>query len=128
MSEDIIGQLKAIAHPARFAILHTLAQGECNVGEIEEAAGIGQPLLSQQLSVLRKAQLVRTRREAKLVYYRIDPAALADIAQSIAALAGQAGISSGGKVPAESSAPKSAKGTSVGLKSTGGAAVFARIG
>ncbi len=33
--------------------------------------GIGQPALSQQLGELRRAELVATRREARLIYYRI---------------------------------------------------------
>lgn len=68
--EALIERLKAMAHPLRFAILQVLRDGELNVGEIEEAAGIGQPALSQQLGVLRKVGLVETRKEAKLVYYR----------------------------------------------------------
>jgi len=130
MTEPIITQLKAIAHPARFAILRALAAGERNVGEIEGATAIGQPLLSQQLSVLRKADLVQTRRAAKLVFYRIDPEALAGIAQGIAALAGQSGSGTQAKVasPPPPIAPQPAPAKSASTKSTGGAAVFARIG
>ena len=134
MAEPIITQLKAIAHPTRFAILRALSAAERNVGEIEDATGIGQPLLSQQLSVLRKADLVQTRRAAKLVFYRIDPEALAGIAQVIAALAGETGTASRHQLvstppvfpqpgPAKPASTKSAS-----TKSTGGAAVFARIG
>ena len=72
MSENApIAELKALAHPLRFQILQVLKSGELNVGEIEQATGIGQPALSQQLSVLRKAELVETRKEAKLVYYSL---------------------------------------------------------
>ena len=71
--------LKALAHPVRLAILNTLSQGERSVGEIETVSGIGQPALSQQLAVLRNAALVLTRRKAKLVFYRINQAQVADI-------------------------------------------------
>ena len=71
MSEGLIEELKAIAHPLRLRILEVLREGERNVGEIEEVAQIGQPALSQQLGVLRKAGLVETRKEAKLVYYSL---------------------------------------------------------
>ncbi|WP_324826653.1 ArsR/SmtB family transcription factor [Qipengyuania zhejiangensis] len=80
-----IDELKAIAHPLRFAILETLKSGERNVGEIEQASGIAQPALSQQLGVLRRAGLVDTRREAKLVYYSVSAESLGRLAQSIAA-------------------------------------------
>lgn len=68
--EATIDQLKAVAHPLRLQILELLRAGEFNVGDIEQASGIGQPALSQQLGVLRKAGLVETRKEAKLVFYR----------------------------------------------------------
>ena len=78
-----IEQLKAIAHPLRFQILETLKVGELNVGEIENASGIGQPALSQQLGVLRKAGLVETRKDAKLVFYRRDEESLTGLADLI---------------------------------------------
>jgi DNA-binding transcriptional ArsR family regulator len=78
--------LKAIAHPLRYRILEILSAGERNVGEIEEQSGIGQPGLSQQLAVLRGAGLVRSRREAKLVYYELDGQTVTALAESIAAL------------------------------------------
>ncbi|MCJ2185038.1 metalloregulator ArsR/SmtB family transcription factor, partial [Novosphingobium sp. 1949] len=74
--EAPIELIKAIGHPLRYQILACVAQGERNVGEIETATGIGQPTLSQQLSVLRNAGLVSARREAKLVFYAVEPAAL----------------------------------------------------
>lgn len=70
--EAPIEELKAIAHPLRFQIVQLLRSGEINVGEIEQLSGIGQPTLSQQLGILRKAGLVVTRKEAKLVYYSLN--------------------------------------------------------
>lgn len=78
-----IEELKALAHPLRFQILELLKSGEMNVGEIESASGIGQPTLSQQLSVLRKAGLVATRKEAKLVFYSREEDRFAAIARAI---------------------------------------------
>lgn len=74
-----IAELKAIAHPSRFQIIQLLRAGERNVGEIEQASGIGQPALSQQLGILRKADLVATRKAAKLVYYSLNEDRLAAI-------------------------------------------------
>lgn len=85
-----IEALKATAHPLRFRILQALRGKERNVGEIEEATGIGQPALSQQLAVLRKADLVETRKEAKLVFYRLNKNALATLSKNFSALAGMA--------------------------------------
>lgn len=84
MTDNVaIEALKALAHPLRFRILQVLKSGERNVGEIEQLAGIGQPALSQQLSVLRKAGLVATRKESKLVYYQIAGDRLAQLTAEI---------------------------------------------
>ncbi len=83
----LVDQFKAIAHPLRLRILETLAAGEHNVGEIEQSTAIGQPTLSQQLGVLRKAGLVETRKEAKLVFYRLAPQPIAALCATLHALA-----------------------------------------
>lgn len=72
-------QFKAVAHPLRLRILEALCLNERNVGEIEQATAIGQPALSQQLGVLRKAGLVETRKDAKLVFYRLATAELGEL-------------------------------------------------
>lgn len=84
----LVEALKATAHPLRLRILTVLQAGELNVGDIETASGIGQPALSQQLGVLRKAGLVSTRKDAKLVYYRLAQDRLTAIAGAMSALAG----------------------------------------
>jgi DNA-binding transcriptional ArsR family regulator len=85
--DDLIEALKALAHPLRFRILAVLAAGERNVGEIEQVTGITQPGLSQQLSVLRKAGLVDTRKEAKLVFYAVAGGQIGAVTTALAALA-----------------------------------------
>ncbi|WP_228242777.1 helix-turn-helix transcriptional regulator [Porphyrobacter sp. GA68] len=87
---ELVDALKALAHPLRLRVMRALIAAERSVGQIEEAAGIGQPTLSQQLAVLRRAGLVRTRKEAKLVYYRIDETALADAVVALGGLGGTA--------------------------------------
>jgi DNA-binding transcriptional ArsR family regulator len=77
--DELVDALKALAHPVRLRIMKALSGTERNVGEIDDAADIGQPSLSQQLAVLRNAGLVKTRKEAKLVYYRIDDGRLAKV-------------------------------------------------
>ena len=64
-------RLKIYAQPQRLMILSRLLDGEHTVSEIDEATGIGQPALSQQLAELRRAEIVKTRRASKLVYYRL---------------------------------------------------------
>jgi DNA-binding transcriptional ArsR family regulator len=64
--------LKVLSNPDRLMILCQLTQGEMRVGELEEALGIVQPTLSQQLTVLRDEELVSTRREGKNIYYQLS--------------------------------------------------------
>jgi DNA-binding transcriptional ArsR family regulator len=89
--DDLIEALKALAHPLRWRILTALARdGERNVGEIEQVTRIGQPALSQQLGVLRKAGLVTTRKDAKLVFYTIADQQIGGVLARLAMLGGDA--------------------------------------
>jgi DNA-binding transcriptional ArsR family regulator len=70
--------LKTLGNPDRLLILCQINRGEICVSELEEATGIGQPTLSQQLTVLRAQGLVKTRREGKRIFYSLaSPAASA---------------------------------------------------
>jgi DNA-binding transcriptional ArsR family regulator len=64
--------LKVMANADRLMLLCQLSQGEKSVSELEQALDIRQPTLSQQLTVLREAELVATRREGKSIYYRVS--------------------------------------------------------
>lgn len=86
-SEDLIDMLKALGHPLRLRIIEALQGGERSVGELEDATGIAQPALSQQLAVIRSAGLVQTRKAAKLVFYRIDQETLRTLHDRIGHLA-----------------------------------------
>lgn len=85
--EELVNALKALAHPVRMRIMRALADKERNVGELDEATEVGQPTLSQQLAVLRNAGLVKTRKDAKLVYYRTDENQLSKISNATGELA-----------------------------------------
>ena len=57
-----------------------------SIGSGAERTGLGLSVLSQQLAILRKAALVSARREAKQVFYSIDPVRMAQAAALIGAL------------------------------------------
>ena len=79
-AEQACKLLKVLSNPDRLMILCQLSKGELRVGKIEQVLGIGQPTLSQQLTVLREEELVVTRREGKSIYYQLtSPKALAVI-------------------------------------------------
>ncbi|MDE2410180.1 MAG: winged helix-turn-helix transcriptional regulator [Sphingomonadales bacterium] len=75
--DDAAELLRVLGHPLRLAIMQALARQEQSVSELARATGLAMSTLSQQLAILRKAELVRTRREAKQVFYEPDPATLA---------------------------------------------------
>ncbi|KAB2856295.1 MAG: helix-turn-helix transcriptional regulator [Sphingopyxis terrae] len=89
IDDDLVELLRVLAHPVRPKLIFAVRDQELAVGQIESATGIGQPLLSQQLGVLRNARIVETRREAKQIFYRLKPEALAPVR----ALADQFGAS-----------------------------------
>ncbi|MDF8354591.1 ArsR/SmtB family transcription factor [Ensifer adhaerens] len=64
--------LRTLANRNRLLIVSALLEGEHSVAALEEMLGIRQPTLSQQLTVLRDAGIVATRRQAKQVFYRLS--------------------------------------------------------
>jgi len=64
--------MKVMANSDRLMLLCQLSQGEKSVGELESLLDIRQPTLSQQLTVLREAELVATRREGKNIFYHVS--------------------------------------------------------
>ena len=63
--------LKTMANEWRLLIMCHLAEGEKSVGELEKLIDLNQSALSQHLAVLRREQLVQTRREAQSIYYSL---------------------------------------------------------
>lgn len=77
-AESACALMKVLSNPDRMLLLCELAEGERNVGELQDAVGVQQPTLSQQLAVLREENLVETRRDGKNIYYSIaSPQAMA---------------------------------------------------
>lgn len=70
---------KALAHPARIRVLELLVEREQSVGELAESVGLESSHLSQQLGVLRRANLVSTRKEGSTVFYSLADRRLAKV-------------------------------------------------
>ncbi|MGC8512868.1 MAG: ArsR/SmtB family transcription factor [Acidimicrobiales bacterium] len=65
---------KTLAHPARIRILELLRDGERSVGELIPEVGLEASHLSQQLGVLRRANVLQSRKEGSTVRYSVtDP-------------------------------------------------------
>ena len=63
--------MRQFSNANRLMLLCQIAREECSVSDIQEALGIKQPALSQQLAELRQAGLVKARRESRQIYYSI---------------------------------------------------------
>lgn len=75
--------LRSLSNPDRLLLLCQLSQGELCVGDLEQLTGVEQPTLSQQLGVLRREELVATRRSGKQIYYRIADSRVLAMLQSL---------------------------------------------
>ena len=69
---------RALADPTRRAIFEQLTrQGEQTVHALTRYARVYQPAVSKHLTVLKRAKLVRHRREGRETHYRAQPDSLA---------------------------------------------------
>ena len=59
---------KAFAHPGRLRILDLLGKGERGVSELQKELGFSKTTLSQQISILKSAGVLSTRRNGKQIY------------------------------------------------------------
>jgi len=70
---------RALAHPLRIEILEALLQGERSVQELQEILGVDQPIVSQQLAVLRAQNIVAGRKERTSVRYLVRDPLIGDL-------------------------------------------------
>ena len=102
----------ALADATRLRILGVLADGEVCVGHIHQALRLPQPTVSRHLAHLRRAGLVRTRRDGLWVHYRLaqvtDPIARAALSAAIHAI-GHAPATRTDQARLESRVPRSGK-------------------
>lgn len=66
--------LKAVAHPARIAILQQIIKANaCICGDLVDELGLAQPTISQHLKELKNAGLIQGTIEGVSVCYCINP-------------------------------------------------------
>lgn len=75
-NEDIIIELertfKIFGDTTRIKILYAMFESELCVQDIANRIGMTQSAVSHQLSILKGARLVKSRKEGKVVYYSLD--------------------------------------------------------
>ncbi len=63
--------MKAMSHPLRLKILCVLGDKEISVQDIVDNVGTSQSNISQHLAILRDKGVLKTRKDANRVYYRV---------------------------------------------------------
>ena len=74
-ADDLIGMTEifsALADPTRLRIVAALASSELCVCDLAATVGLSQSAVSHQLRVLRDRGLVRSRKEGRRAFYRLD--------------------------------------------------------
>ena len=69
---DLASLFEALADPTRLRIIAVLVEGEIGFGELVQQLGLSVSAVSHQLRGLRDKRLVRTRKEGRNVFVRID--------------------------------------------------------
>ena len=64
--------MRAMAHPLRLKILCVLGDREISVQEIVDSVGTSQSNISQHLAILRDKGVLKTRKDANRVFYRVS--------------------------------------------------------
>jgi len=95
--DDVVlaARIKALAHPARLAIvraLHQVGGGGCCCGDIVRDLPLAQSTVSQHLKILREAGLIRGQIDGPRSCYCLDETVLAAVTEAVSGLA-QPGMS-----------------------------------
>lgn len=84
--DELAARFKALADPTRVAIINSLsAADEVCVCNLTGTFHLSQPTISHHLKVLREAGLVESSRRGTWAYYRLVPAAIAELRGALGA-------------------------------------------
>ncbi|HYW34335.1 MAG TPA: autorepressor SdpR family transcription factor [Balneolaceae bacterium] len=71
---------KALNDPTRRKILKMLQDDDRTAGEIADAFDISKPSISHHLDILKRAKLIRGRRDGQFIHYSINTTVLEEAA------------------------------------------------
>src|SRR5207237_8568301 len=80
--DELLAAVRVLSDPRRFQIMRSLLEAELCVCDVIDQLGVGQSLVSHHLGVLRRAGLIRARRDAQWVYYSVEPERLRVLARA----------------------------------------------
>ena len=90
-AERVVPLVKALADPVRLRLLSLVAShadGEACVCDLNDAFDLSQPTISHHLKLLHDAGLLDRDKRGVWVYYRLNTAALGDLATLLGGVAG----------------------------------------
>ena len=70
---------KALSDPTRREVLRLLSGGERTAGELAERFDMTKPSMSHHFSVLKDADLIRSRRVGQQIFYSLNTTVLQDM-------------------------------------------------
>src|SRR2546430_11351750 len=70
--ERISGIFQIMSDPSRLKILHCVSQGDVCVCDLSAVLGMNVSAVSHQLRLLRALNLVKSRRDGRVVYYSLS--------------------------------------------------------
>ncbi|MYL24089.1 ArsR/SmtB family transcription factor [Vreelandella massiliensis] len=82
--EQATSLLKAMANEKRLQIVCLLLEKELSVTQINQQLALSQSALSQHLAILRRENLVNTRRESQTIYYSLTSDGAKAIVETLA--------------------------------------------
>lgn len=91
-AQEKIGDFfKSISNPVRTQILMAIGTGEACVCHLEATLGLRQAYISQQLMILRKKKIIKSRREGKYIFYRVVKPEVLELIRTAADIVGVPG-------------------------------------
>jgi arsenate reductase (thioredoxin) len=104
-ADQLAERLRALADPIRLRLLGLLAHGDCPVGALATALGVGQPLVSFHLDQLATAGLIRLERAGRFTYAQLRHPAAQTLLDEVGGLLGVDGPTAAAAGPARSVVP-----------------------
>ena len=84
LCDEIARMGKGLGNPSRYRILEALMHGSKTVTEIVKAVKLTQPNVSQNLKVMKEAEIVTSERHGQEIYYSINVQYMASLLRKLA--------------------------------------------
>lgn len=82
-SDKVLALLKALSNQKRLMIICHLINQEKSVTQLQNSTGMEQSALSQHLAKLRHVNVVKTRRDARTIFYSLSDDKIDGLMQSL---------------------------------------------